>query len=143
MTEIKIGGRTIPLLYSTYEMIEIQKQLGCTSFELKDKVFGIKQEDEDDPYSTRMTAVNDPEKMEKIGKLIAILSNAGLEERGEKADITPKWVLRNMKPSLIVSYAIAAMTEITIGNMMEAKSEEKGPVDEGLEEEQAKKQPGN
>ena len=143
MTEIKIGGRTIPLLYTTYEMIEIQKQLGCTSFELKDKVFGIKQEDEDDPYSTRMTAINDPEKMERIGKLIAILANAGLEEKGEKPDITYKWVLRNMKPALIVSYAIAAMTEITIGNMMEVKTEETGPVDEILEEQQAKKQPGN
>ena len=139
MTEIKIGGRMIPLLYTTYEMIEIQKQLGCTSFELKDKVFGIKQEDEDDPYSTRMTAINDPEKMERIGKLIAILANAGLEEKGEKPDITYKWVLRNMKPALIVSYAIAAMTEITIGNMMEVKTEETGPVDEILEEQQAKK----
>ena len=45
--------------------------------------------------------------------------------------------------SLILSYAIATMAEIANGNMMEAKAEENGPVDEGLEEERAKKQQGN
>ena len=80
-----------------------------------------------------------PERLEKMGRLITILGNAGLEEKGEKPDLTEKWVLRNMKPALIIGYAIATMAEITAGNMMEAKHEEKGPVDEGLEEEQEKK----
>ena len=48
MTEILIGGRRIPLRYSAFEMIEIQKQIGCTAFELKDKVFGIRKEMDDD-----------------------------------------------------------------------------------------------
>ena len=47
-----------------------------------------------------------------------------------------------MRPALILPFAIATMAEINAGNMMEAKSEEKGPVDELLEEEQAKKQQG-
>ena len=143
MTEIKIGGRIIPLSYTAFEMIEIQKQIGCTAFQLKDEVFGIHQEDEDNPNSVRIDVIKDPERLEKMGKLIAILGNAGLEEKGEKPDITYKWVLRNMKPALILGYAIATMGEIADGNMMESKDEETGPVDEILEEQQAKKQQGN
>ena len=143
MTEIKIGGRIIPLSYTAFEMIEIQKQIGCTAFQLKDEVFGIRQEDEDNPDSVQIDVIKDPERLEKMGKLIAILGNAGLEEKGEKPDITYKWVLRNMKPALILGYAIATMGEIAEGNMMESKDEETGPVDEILEEQQAKKQNGN
>lgn len=147
MTEIKIGGRTIPLSYSAFEMIAIQREIGCTAFQLKDEVFGIRaEENEDDPNAQpkiMIDVVNDPERLEKMGKLIVILGNAGLEEKGETPDLTEKWVLRNMKPALIVGYAIAAMAEISAGNMMEAKSEEKGPVDVNLEAEQAKKQPGS
>ena len=143
MTEIKIGGRIIPLSYTAFEMIEIQKQIGCTAFQLKDEVFGIRQEDEDNPDSVQIDVIKDPERLEKMGKLIAILGNAGLEEKGEKPDITYKWVLRNMKPALILGYAIATMGEIADGNMMESKDEETGPVDEILEEQQAKKQQGN
>ena len=143
MTEINIGGRVVPLSYSAYEMIAIQKDIGCTSFQLKDEVFGVRLEDEDDPKSLRLDVVNDPGKIEKLGKLVRILGNAGLEERGQDADLTDKWVLRNMKPALILAYAVAAMGEVISGNTMEAKRETNGPVDEGLEEEQAKKQPGN
>ena len=143
MTEIKIGGRVLPLSYTAFEMIEIQKQIGCTAFQLREEVFGIRQEDEDDPQSIQIDVIKDPERLEKMGKLISILANAGLEENGQEPDVTYKWVLRNMKPSLILSYAIATMSEIANGNMMEAKAEENGPVDEGLEEERAKKQPGN
>ena len=142
--EINIGGRALPLKYTAYEMIAIQREIGCTAFELKDKVFGIHLADEDDPNSVMLEVLKDPERLEKMGALIAILANAGLEEEGETADITGKWVLRNMKPVMVLTYAIAAMTEISNGNMMEEKHEENaGPVDEGLEEIQAKKQPGN
>lgn len=147
MTEINIGGRVVPLSYSAYEMVEIQKEIGCTAFQLNDVVFGItREENEEKPNEEpkiRIGVVNDPERLEKMGKLIAILGNAGLEEKGEEPDLTAKWVLRNMKPALIMGYAIATMAEITSGNMMEAKKEENGPVDEGLEEENAKKQPGS
>ena len=147
MTEILIGGRKIPLSYSAFEMIEIQKQIGCTAFELKDVVFGIRKEMDDDHPEVEPKVIievaNDPERLAKMGKLIAILGNAGLEEMGEEPNLTEKWVLRQMKPALILGYAIATMAEITAGNMMEAKQEEKGPVDEKLEEEMAKKPQGN
>lgn len=144
MQEIKIGKREIPLFYSTYEMLAIQEEIGCTAFQLREEVFGIRQEDEDDPMSIRMECVTDPEKTKKLGMLIRILGNAGLEENGEKGDLTDKWILRNMKPALIMAYAVAAMAVIVEGNKIEAPEEEQqGPVDEVLEEQNAKKQPGN
>ena len=144
MEEIKIGGRDIPLYYSTYEMIAIQKEIGCTAYELREKVFGIVQDDEDDPMSIRMECITDPEKTEKFGKLLAILGNAGLEEKGENGDLTGKWILRNIKPPMISIYALAAMGVITDGNSVETPTaEEHEPVDEILEEQNAKKQPGN
>ena len=64
--EIIIGKRTIPLFYSTYELIEIQKEIGCTAFQLRDEVFGVINDDEDDPLSIRLTCVTEPEKTEKL-----------------------------------------------------------------------------
>ena len=145
MQEIKIGKREIPLFYSTYEMLAIQEEIGCTAFQLREEVFGIRQEAEDDPMSIRMECVTAPEKTKKVGTLIRILGNAGLEENGEKGDLTDKWILRNMKPALIMAYAVAAMAVIVEGNRIEAPEaeEQQGPVDEVLEEQNAKKQPGN
>ena len=147
MTEVKIGGRTIPLSYTAYEMIEIQRQIGCTAFELTDKVFGIEsKEDENNPDADpqiSINVVNDPERLARMGKLIAILGNAGLEQSGQEPDLTDKWILRNMKPALILGYAIATMAEISNGNMMENKNDKDGPVDETLEEQETKKPQGN
>ena len=140
MTEIKIGGRAIPLLYTTFEMIAIQEEIGCTAYQLRDEVFGIKQLDEDDPTSLTFDVMKDAKKTKKLGTLIRILGNAGLEENGEEPDLTDKWVLRNMKPALILPYCVTVMAEITAGNTVESvKKEEEGPVDEVLEEQIAKK----
>ena len=143
--EIKIGKRTIPLFYSTYELVAIQEEIGCTAFQLRDEVFGIKQEDEDDPMSIRIKCATDPEKTKKLGKLIAILGNAGLEEKGEEPNLTAKWIMRNMKPAMITVYALAAMAVIAEGNKVETPQteEEQGPVDMILEEQNAKKPQGN
>ena len=142
--DVKIGKRTIPLFYSTYEMIAIQKEIGCTAYELKEKVFGVRQTDEDDPMSIVLDVVTDPEKTMRLGTLLKSLGNAGLEEAGQEPDLTDKWILRNMKPPLIMPYALAAMAVITDGNKVESpKDENEGPVDEILEEQNAKKQPGN
>lgn len=144
MTEINIGGRKIPLFYSTYEMVAIQKDIGCTAYELRDKVFGVVEDEDGDWAKTRIKCATDAEKTEKLGKLIRILGNAGLEESGQEPDLTDKWVMRHMKPATIIIYAMAMMTVIHEGNTLEemAKEEEKGPVDEVLEAENAKKAPG-
>ena len=146
MTEIKIGKRVIPLYYSTYETIAIQREIGCTAFQLNDKVFGVKTIDEDKDQTLdniKLMVTEDPEKMENLGKLISILGNAGLDEAGEEPDLTVKWILRNMKPSMVVIYAMALMAVINNGNFMEAGGDEKTgePVDVIAEEEKAKKQP--
>ena len=147
MQEIKIGGRTIPLLYSTYELIAIQKEIGCTAFQLNDDVFGVEKIDEDGEWeleNLRFRVAIEPERTEKLGKLIRILGNAGLEENGENPDLTEKWILRRMKPSMILIYAVTVMSVINAGNSTEVKPEKNGePVDEILEEEEGKKQQGN
>ena len=142
---LKIGGREIPLFYSALEMADIQKDIGCTAFQLNDEVFGIHLEDEDDPSSVRFGVITDGDKLEKFGKLIRILGNAGLEEEGKEPDLTDKWILRHMKPGMVMVYVIAVVAVISDGNKVESTTteEEKGPVDEGLEEQNAKKQPGN
>ena len=143
---LKIGGREIPLYYSTYETIQIQRDIGCTAFQLNEQVFGVEKIDEEEDASlenVKLTVVNDPDKMEKLGKLIRIIGNAGLEQNGQEPDLTDKWVLRNMKPAMLMLYAVVMMAVITEGNIMEARDEKKGPVDEVLQEENAKKQQGS
>ena len=142
---IKIGGREIPLFYSSYEMIAFQKDIGCTAYELNEQVFGVHREDENDDSRVRFDVITDMDKLAKMGTLIRILGNAGLEEEGQEPDLTDKWVLRNIKPGMIMVYVIALVAIIAEGNRIESlkKAEEKGAVDEGLEEEMAKKQPGN
>jgi hypothetical protein len=50
-----------------------------------------------------------------------------------------------MKPGMIIMYALALYAVINEGNRIEntTPKEEEGAVDEGLEEQNAKKQPGN
>ena len=142
---IKIGGREIPLFYSTMELIAIQEEIGCTAFQLNDVVFGIKKDDEEEDSQVRFGVVTDAEKTKKLGTLIRILGNAGLEEEGKEADLTDKWILRHIKPGMIMVYVVALVTLIAEGNKIESTktAEDEGPVDEGLEEQNAKKQPGN
>ena len=143
LPEIIIGERNIPLHYSTYETIAIQSEIGCTAFQLKDEVFGVKKIDEDEDETLgniELDVVKDPVKMMKMGKLIRILGNAGLEESGQEPDLTDKWILRHMKPSMIIMYALAMIAVITSGNTMEAGRESNGePVDEIKEANDAKK----
>ena len=142
---IRIGGREIPLYYSSYEMIAFQDDIGCTAFQLNDVVFGIKRDDEDEDSQVRFGVLTDAEKLKKLGTLIRILGNAGLEQEGKEPDLTDKWVLRSIKPGMIMVYVIALVAVITEGNKIESTKteEEQGPVDEVLEEQNAKKQPGN
>ena len=143
---IKIGGREIPLYYSSYELIEIQNSIGCTAFQLNDEVFGARHTDPDDDDSPVVFGViTEPEKTRKLGTLIRVLGNAGLEEDGQDPDLTDKWVLRHMKPGMIMTYVIALVAVIAEGNKIERidKPGEEGPVDEVLEEQNRKKEPGN
>ena len=144
--EIQIGGRKIPLLLTVMELVDIQEEIGCTVAELRDEVFGITEDDEPDENGKpvfRFGVQNDPKKIKKMVTLIRILGNAGLEEAGEAPDLTDRWIMRAMKPSLIIPMAVILIAVIN-ESMMQEKQEEKpsGPVDVTIEEETRKKEPG-
>lgn len=142
---IKIGGREIPMCCSTFELIAIQEKIGCTIAQLRDEVFGLHLADEDDPKSWALELPRDPERMRKFGALIAILGNAGLEEAGQDPDLTEKWVLRHIKPGMLVPYGITMMAVIQEAQRSETaeevQKEQTGPVDVLVEEENRKKAP--
>lgn len=143
--EINIGGRKIPLLLTTLELAEIQEDIGCTVAQLRDEVFGLTEDDEPDENGKpvfRFGVVNDPKKIRKMGTLIRILGNAGLEEQGEEPDLTDKWVLRALPPGWIIPMAVI-LVSVVHEAMKQEKTEEKqsGPVDVTIEEENRKKEP--
>ena len=136
MTEIKIGNRTVPMTMTTFELIAIQEEIGCTVAQLRDQVFGIEKDEETDKIS--MTVITDPEKMKKFGTLVRILGNAGLEEAGEAADLTEKKVLRGIRPDEIGIAVSVCMSSLAEGMKSEIpddieKKVQEGPVDVTLE----------
>ena len=144
--EINLGGRKIPLLLTTLELIDIQEEIGCTVAQLRDEVFGLTEDDEPDENGKpvfRFGVVNDPKKIRKMGTLIRILGNAGLEEKGEEPDLTDKWVLRALPPGWIIPMAVI-LASVVQEAMKQEKTEEKqsGPVDVTIEEENRKKEQG-
>ena len=135
MVTITLKGREIPLIYTTWEMKQIQEEIAP----MADAINLLIGRDKDGNNG----AYGGAKQLEALGKAIRILGNAGLEEAGMEPDLTDKWVMRHIRPAMVASYAVAAMYVVNEGNQMEAKREQNGPVDEGLEEEQGKKQQGN
>lgn len=136
--EIKIGERTVPVLLSTLEMAEIQEEIGCTVGQLRDEVFGLQVDLETDKVSFGI--VEDGKKIRKFATLIRILGNAGLEEAGQAPDLTDKWIMRHMKPGLIMAYVVGITAVINEAMQIETGEKKEGPVDEVLEEENRKKE---
>ena len=148
MQEITIGGRTIPLLLTSFELIEIQEAIGCTVAQLRDDVFGVTEEEEPGPDGKpkfHLLIATDAMRMKKLGSLIRIIGNAGLDAQGEEPDLTDKWVLRNIKPGMVLPVAIIVMAVINDAMRMEtlemARKEGTGPVDVTIEEKNRKKEP--
>ena len=139
--EIKIGGRTVPMVLTVFEMVAIQEEIGCTIGQVRDEIFGLEHNLETDEYSFSM--LEDKEKLKKFGRLIRILGNAGLEEEGQKPDLTDKWVLRNIRPAMLMPYVMAVTGVLNDAMKMESADEQKGQVDEVLEEQNRKKEPGS
>lgn len=129
MASITLKGREIPLIYTVYEMKEIQEEIAPLG-RIQYIVTGQNPEDKDD-----MSGFGSAEHLGAIAKLIRILGNAGLEEAGEVPDLTDKKVLRSLKPGDMVG-AINACAEALAEGMRseipEKKSDE--PVDVTLEE---------
>ena len=128
-------GREIPLVYTTWEMKEIQEELGPLSKAIR-TVLGRNPEDEEDT-----SLYGSAEHLKAMAALIRILGNAGLEEAGENPDLTDKKVLRALKPAEMINAINACMEAMNEGMSSEIPQKKKtGPVDVVLEEIEKKKE---
>lgn len=135
MAEITLRGRTIPLVYTTFEMKQIQEEIAPLD-KFAYMVFGRNPEDENDT-----SLYGGPDHLRAAGALIRILGNAGLEEAGEKADLTDKWVLRSLKPATLAEAVNKCMEAVNEGNQSEIQpKQDEGPVDVTLEKMNKKKE---
>lgn len=135
MAEILLKGREIPLLYTVYEMKQIQEDMGP----LGDLFYMIMGSSREDPENR--DGFGTPKHLDALAKLVRILGNAGLEEAGENPDLTEKKILRAIKPGDIADMVTACAKAITEGvesEIPEEKSEK--PVDVTLEEINKKKE---
>lgn len=134
MASITLKGREIPLLYTVWEMKLIQEEIAPIS-EFQYIISGRNKDDEKD--SSRYGG---PEHLSAVGKLIRILGNAGLEEKGEEPDLTDKKILKALRPSEIVEAINACMEAMAEGMASEIPEKESNePVDVTLEEMNKKK----
>ena len=134
MASITLKGRKVPLLYTVWEMKQIQDELGPLSRAIK-IMLGRNPDDEKDE-----SRFGGAEHLEAAAKLIRILGNAGLEEAGEIGDLTNKKVMRAVRPADIAAAVNACLDAMNEGMTSEIpETEQTGPVDVTLEEMNAKK----
>ena len=134
MASITLKGRQIPLLFTTWEMKQIQEEIAPMSRAIS-IVLGRNPDDEKDK-----SLYSSAEHLKAVAKLVKILGNAGLEENGQEPDLTDKKVLRAMKPVELPEIVNACMDAMNEGMASEIpEKEETGPVDVTLEEMNKKK----
>ena len=135
MAEIELKGRRIPLLYTTWEMKEIQEKIAPISKAIS-LVLGRNPEDRED-----MSRYGGAEHLKAAATMIVILGNAGLEENGENPDLTVKRVLRALRPAELANAVGACMDAMNEGMLSEIpEKKEEGPVDVTLEDMEKKKE---
>ena len=138
MASITLKGREIPLIYTVYEMKQVQDEIAPLNRAIS-MVLGRNPDDKND-----MSLYGGPAHLDAAAKLIRILGNAGLEEADQPADLTEKKIMRAMKPAdliLAVNACMAAMAEGMSSEIPE--KEDDGPVDVTLEEMKKKEEKGN
>ena len=135
MASITLKGREIPLIYTVYEMKTAQEEI-CPLGDMQYMLMGQNKEDPND-----MSRFSSPEHLEAVTKMIRIMGNAGLEEAGENADLTDKWIMRALKPTQIIEAINACVTALNEGMASEIKEEKnEGPIDVTLENMNKKKE---
>ena len=135
MKTITLRGREIPLIYTTWEMKQIQEELGPLSRAIA-LIMGRNPDDDND-----RSRFGSAEHLGAAAKLIRILGNAGLEEAGENPDLSDKKVMRALKPGELAAAINACMDAMNEGMTSEIpKKEDEGPVDVTLEEMNKKKE---
>lgn len=135
MAKITLRGKEIPLILTTLEIKQLQEEIAPIG-KLIMRLIG-RAETDDEEASMYMSA----EHLDTIGKTIRILGNAGLEETGEEPDLTDKWVMRALKPSMITEAIGTCISAINEGMESEIPAEKaEGPVDVTLEQINKKKE---
>ena len=134
MITITIKGREIPLIYTVWEMKQVQEEIGPLSQAIS-MVLGTNPEDKEDT-----SRFGSAEHLAAAATLIRILGNAGLEEAGEAADLTEKKILRALKPAEFAQVINACMDAMNEGMSSEIPEGPKGKVDVMLEKLQKKKE---
>ena len=129
MATIRIKGREIPLIYTVYEMKQVQEEIGPLSRAIS-LVLGRNPDDKEDD-----SGYGGPEHLGAAAKLIRILGNAGLEEAGEKPELTEKSIMRALKPMELFPMINACLDTMNEGMESEIpEKEDEEPVDVTLEE---------
>ena len=138
MASITLKGQEIPLLYTTYEMKQIQEKIAKLE-DFQYIIFGRNKDDKED-----RSLYGSPKHLDALAKLIRILGNAGLEEAGEEPDLTDKKVLRALKPFELIEAVNECTAAMAEGMESEYEPEkQEGPVDVTLEEMNRKKKRGS
>lgn len=127
MVKTKIAGREIPLLFDMVSWSQMDAEV-CQLFRIKE-VLGFKSEEK--------TSTN----LKDLISITRILGNEGLEEAGEKPDLTDQWLLKNIHPRQMaeIRMAIIAAIDEGMGTETEEKKDDE-PRDLVLEEINKKKQ---
>lgn len=106
MLAIKLGGKSIPLLFTVAAWGKIEEEI-CRIENLDDRIKGEKQD-------------------ETTLALIQILGNAGMENAGEEPGLTLEWVAENINRRLMAGYRMMCMAALGKGLKMEgAEKKEK------------------
>lgn len=101
--QVEIGGREIPLKYSTRVMLEIEDRLDMDYAEMNDQLRKKK-------FSSR-----------KVIQLLMLCGNAGLKAAGKEPDLEEEWLIDHIQPGYITSYRIALLGAVTAGWFMETE----------------------
>ena len=135
MASIHLKGREIPLIFTTWEMKQIQEEIAPMSRAIS-IVLGRNPENAEDT-----SLYGGADHLRAVAKMVRILGNAGLEENGQEPDLTDKKVLRAMRPVELPETVNACMDAMNEGMASEIPAkEETGPVDVTLEEMEKKKE---
>lgn len=135
MVTITLKGREIPLLFTTLEMAQVQKEIGPWE-KMLCMVTGKNPDDQNDK-----SLFAGHVQIESVAKMIKIFGNAALEEAGKPADLTEKWIMRAMKPGQLAEMVNLCTDAIAEGMASEIpEKEDDGPVDVILEEMKKKKE---
>ena len=135
MVTITLKGREIPLLYTTWEMKQMQEEIAPLS-KLNYAIFGRNPDDKADTKN-----FGSADHLAAVAKMIRILGNAGLEEAGEVPDLTDKKVMRAIRPGELVEIVNICANALNEGMESEIPEKpEEGPVDVTLEEINKKKE---